>query len=368
MEKIDRQADMITVKQPRNSSIELLRIIAACMVVVLHYNGRALGISTGLSHHGLAFLETVCVCAVDLFIIISGYFLCKTQKRTWGKPVFLFLVLSLINSIGYISKSYILMEGVNWITVIHSMIPPKNYFVLLYITLYIISPYINVVLNRLNNRSQTVFIIVMLLLFSLYPTFIDAYQDLVVHKELMGVTTVGAWGQQHGYNIVNFALCYCLGAYIRLNGIKDKIKGGTIAVVLALSVLLLFVWFEVWIGNAPVTVRLVECNALSYSNPLVLAIGGMLLIAFSRIHLESQLVNNLAKAAFVCYLFHLHIIDYLKIREFAQQGSLRLFLHLAGCLVAIYLFSWCLWKLMDFILMPIIRRLDHFPIFTIQES
>lgn len=111
MEESNRQADMITVKQPRNSSIELLRIIAACMVVVLHYNGRALGISTGLSHHGLAFLETVCVCAVDLFIIISGYFLCKTQKRTWGKPVFLFLVLSLIASIGYISKSYILMKG-----------------------------------------------------------------------------------------------------------------------------------------------------------------------------------------------------------------------------------------------------------------
>lgn len=207
----------------------------------------------------------------------------------------------------------------------------------------------------------------MLLLFSLYPTFIDAYQDLVVHKELMGVTTVGAWGQQHGYNIVNFALCYCIGAYIRLNGIKDKTKGGTIAVVLTLSVLLLFAWFEVWLNKTPM-IRLVECNALSYSNPLVLAIAAMLVIMFSRIHFESRLVNNLARAAFVCYLFHLQIIDYLKIGEFAQRGGLCLFLHLCLCLVVIYLLSWCLWKLMDFILAPIVKRLDRFPIFTIQES
>lgn len=357
----------IAKNKARNSSIELLRIIAACMVVVLHYNGRALSVSSSLSHHLLALLECFSVCAVDLFIIISGYFLCKTQKRTWGKPAYLFLILSLIVSITYIIKSYI-EGGINWITVIHSIIPPKNYFVLLYVTLYIISPYINLLLNRLTDNSRTVFILVSLMLFSFYPTFIDLYQSLVVHGEVMGTSTVGAWGQQHGYNIVNFALCYCLGAYIRLNGFNERIKGKNIAVILFACLVLLFAWFEVWLTKAPTTAKLIDCLALSYSNPLVLTIGVMLLITFSRIHFESRLVNTLAKAAFVCYLFHLEIIGYLRIVEYAQLGGWKLLLHLAICVVAIYLTSWCLWQAMELIVAPIVKWLDRFSIMTIQES
>ena len=33
----------------------------------------------------------------------------------------------------------------------------------------------------------------------------------------MGVSTVGAWGQQHGYTIVGFVLSYVIGAWLRLN-------------------------------------------------------------------------------------------------------------------------------------------------------
>lgn len=101
----------IPAKRSRNSSVELLRILAACMIVVLHYNGRAMNATSGISTDILALLESFCVCGVNLFIMISGYFLCKTQKRTWGKPAYLLLILSVIFITAYISKGYVTGGG-----------------------------------------------------------------------------------------------------------------------------------------------------------------------------------------------------------------------------------------------------------------
>ena len=101
------------IRAQRNSSIELLRIFAACAVVVLHYNGMggALAASKGITHELLLLLECLSVCAVDLFIMISGYFLCVTQKRTLDKPVYLLLLLWVINIIVYFIKSYVTGGG-----------------------------------------------------------------------------------------------------------------------------------------------------------------------------------------------------------------------------------------------------------------
>lgn len=351
----------ITAKRSRNSSVELLRILAACMIVVLHYNGRAINASSGLSTGFLALLESLCVCGVNLFIMISGYFLCKTQKRTWGKPIYLLLILSVIFISGYLLKCYATGEVINWLTVIHAVLPPKNYFVLLYITLYIITPYINIVLNRLADKGRTVFIVVLLLIFSLYPTLMDIYQSFL-HKEIMGVSTVGAWGHQHGYTIVNFVLCYCMGAYIKMNNLTSKFKNWKILIVCAVLILSIFAWFEFWLHHNQAPYRLLECNALNYSNPLVIALSAMLLLLFTGMHFESNFINTLAKAAFVCYLFHLEILEYLKINEYAQQGGLSLFIHLFVCIITIYLVSWVIWRVLEFALSPIVKLLDRYEI------
>lgn len=356
----------IPAKRSRNSSVELLRILAACMIVVLHYNGRAMNATSGISTDILALLESLCVCGVNLFIMISGYFLCKTQKRTWGKPAYLLLILSVIFITAYISKSYVTGRGISWFTVIHSVLPPKNYFVLLYITLYIISPYINIVLNRLTDKSRTVFIVVLLLLFSIYPTLMDIYQSLL-HGEVMGVSTIGAWGNQHGYTIVNFVLCYCLGAYIKMNNLTGRFKNWKILLGCVVLILFIFAWFDFWLHRNQSPFRLLDCNALNYSNPLVIALSAMLLLLFTGMHFESHFINTLAKAAFVCYLFHLEILEYLKINEYAQQGGLSLYIHLFVCVITIYLVSWVIWRLLEFALSPIVKLLDRYEIIPSDE-
>ena len=76
----------VIVNNCRNSSIELLRIISICGVIVLHYNGyvgNALDIVSkeSLNYYILYFLEGLFVCVVNLFILISGYFSINSQNR-----------------------------------------------------------------------------------------------------------------------------------------------------------------------------------------------------------------------------------------------------------------------------------------------
>ena len=70
----------------RMANIELLRILAMLMVVSLHYlaKGKLLPEMTGtLSGQGYLawFLEALSICAVDVYVLISGYFLVETGFR-----------------------------------------------------------------------------------------------------------------------------------------------------------------------------------------------------------------------------------------------------------------------------------------------
>lgn len=353
----------VSEKNSRNSSIELLRILSACAVVVLHYNGmgHVYDHAVGLSKEIMTLLECLCASAVDIFIMISGYFLCVTNKRTWDKPLYLFLLLSIITSIGYVTTTLVGGGKIIPYTVVHSMIPPKNYFVLLYITLYIISPYLNIVLNHLSSKSLNTFIVLMLIVFSIYPTIMDSYQN-ILHKSIMGVSTIGAWGQQHGYNIINFSLCYCLGAYIRLNNINEKLHRNKILLIIPISVVGVYLWFKAGIIISHGSQTLVDSNALSYSNPFILVLSFVILLLFTNMHFQSKFINCLSKASFVCYLFNLIVLPELGIENFAQKGGFVLILHMLITVVSIYFVSWLIWFILDFCISPITQKIAKYHI------
>jgi len=356
-------------KPVRKSGVELLRILAACAVIVLHYNGmgKALISSSSLSHELLVLLECICVCAVNLFIMISGYFLCKSDKRTWDKPVYLLILLSIIVVISYISGACIGGGKVDILTAIHSMIPPKNYFVLLYVTLYILSPFINLVLNNLSRRGRTVFLIVLVTLFAIYTTLIDSYQ-IMIKGQPMGVSTVGAWGQQHGYTIVGFVLSYVIGAWLRLNEVGKNTTKRKLLLLLVITVLCLYGWFKVEELFLLKNVSLIEYNALSYTNPLVLLLTALLMVLFTNVNINSKLINSLAKATFVCYILHLQIIPFLNVPFYASIGGVKLFAHLTASVVAIYILSWLIWWVLDYILKPINRWFGRYSIYSIEGT
>ena len=94
----------------RDSNIELLRIIAALGVIILHYNNPIIGggykaVADGsINQFVMTVFEASFICAVNLFVLISGYFMKNSKKRDLLKPVELLAQLLFFELLFYIIK------------------------------------------------------------------------------------------------------------------------------------------------------------------------------------------------------------------------------------------------------------------------
>ena len=161
-------------------------------------------------------LECIFISAVNVFLLISGYYMCSSKKVSISKPFQLiiqviffrvssFIIFVLINKIPYSNKE------------LQNSFLPINYFVILYVALYVLTPFINFLVNRISIKALSRLIFILLTLFSIWPTIVD----ILIHtsdNSLSELSTISMFGSQYGYTIVNFMLMYILGAYIfRLN-------------------------------------------------------------------------------------------------------------------------------------------------------
>jgi surface polysaccharide O-acyltransferase-like enzyme len=92
----------MTAGKTRDSNIELLRVLASMAVIMLHFNSGGAFSEVKLdSANGiiLYILEGISICSVDLFVLISGFFLSKTFKRKSIKPVMLIFEVIVVNEL-----------------------------------------------------------------------------------------------------------------------------------------------------------------------------------------------------------------------------------------------------------------------------
>ena len=82
----------------RKYSLDLLKIVSMFFVIVLHYNNGNMGgllnnVQTGTSNYFIAhFTEILTIIACNLFVLISGYFLCKSNKIKIRKIVDIIII------------------------------------------------------------------------------------------------------------------------------------------------------------------------------------------------------------------------------------------------------------------------------------
>lgn len=339
----------------RNSGIECLRIITMLFVVLLHYNdGRAFTyVADGRANQYLLFfIESVGICAVDLFVLISGYFLSGTKKRSALKPLELMVQTTVFREVEYVVKALIENSSINVKRMIVLLIP-NSYFVILYTVVYFISPYINVVMHNLTKRQWYYFLGILLTVFSVWPTLVD-FSEEVLGTEWFGLSTVSAWGSQQGFNVVNFMLMYVLGGYLRYCGIPEKIN--------KLHVLLpawIVVVFGIFVG-ALITenmTRMEMRSAWVYHNPLVIASAVLLFAMFVRLNITSNLINKISAASFTCFLLHNKIMVLFDIQTAVRSNAVVLLVHMIFVAVSCYAMAWVAHKLYHWLFGWVIKLL-----------
>lgn len=338
-------------KKGRESNIELLRILSILGVIILHYNNETIGgglqyvAKNSTNYYILMLLESCAICAVDLFMLISGYFSCSRKSTTLKKP------LALITQVIFFSFSRTILSGtVKKTLTIRSAIlslVPANYFVILYITVYLLSPYLNLLYERITKN----FIYLILFLFSIYPTIVEVFSQ-ITGIGWVGLSTIGAYGSQWGYQIVNFILMYFLGMYIRKNIDQImRINIGLLSLSLCGIILLITVWS--CISEMAGYSRNI---AWIYCNPLVVLEATAFFILFLKIQLGcNKLINQLSAACFTVFLTHGYLITHIKIDWAVRQHPVIMIGHIAICSSLIYVFCFVAYLVYDFIYKKVCR-------------
>lgn len=327
-------------RRDRESNIELLRILAMLGVIILHYNNPSMGglsfVKYGsLNYWFLNIVESIFVCAVNLFMIISAYFMASSNKRDLWKPIQL-----LAQVIIFSASKYTLISMIKCNFSIRGLIGaliPANYFVILYIVVFIISPYINLIFEHLYSRKRKLFICTLILLFSVYPTIVDVLIEVTKHS-FNGLSSIGMYGSQYGYSIVNFVLCYCVGAYVRFESEDiSKVNTSKLVVGLFACVSAMTIWSVINDRIGCFT----EKTAWEYCNPLVIMLAVCAFLLFKRIKIKnSKIVNSLAMGSFTAYLIHINLVTHVGVKLFVNNNIFILILHMALSSALIYFVCW----------------------------
>ena len=149
------------MKNSRNSTLEILRIISMIMVIGLHYMNRTIGggLNTELKVNIISshILESICITSVNVFVLISGYFMQSAKTTGLRKAVDLYLVMLFYNLSCFSIATATGQYSFSVRELIFAFFPffiGLRWFLETYIILLMIAPFLNKLLNCLNIKMK----------------------------------------------------------------------------------------------------------------------------------------------------------------------------------------------------------------------
>lgn len=275
----------------RHSGIELLRIIAMLMVLMLHANYIAFGSPSAEDVHnealksfGRILAEQLCIVAVNVYVLISGWFGIKLKLNSFVNLLVQVFTYSVIIFIAYwvFQKPTLHLRDFMGILIVGRY----YWFVVSYILLYLLSPVLNAFAESTTKRQ---FELVLLCFYGF---------------EFLYGWIGSTGGFAAGYSAMAFIGLYMLARYIKLYGERLTSKSGRfyIAAYLLIS-LVVALWQFVQLH---ICGEIMLVSYLHYDCPLVVIASVLLFLAFTRLNFKSKFVNYCATSAFSVYLIHVN--------------------------------------------------------------
>lgn len=277
----------------RSSSIELLRIISIFIIIVNHYalySGFNISDKMELSSIIPQWLHIGGKLGVNIFIFISGYFLCESKRFKLTRLVK--IVLEVFFYSIFIILFGKIVNNTNTISIIKIIFAiPSSYwrFITLYFMLYILSPYINLFLNSVDLKGLLTLIFTLTLTWVVVPTFCYFGFDI-------------------DYSIAWFIYVYILAAFVKRiekhipNNPKKYILIGLASIVL--------------IALSEVLIRYIGVNYLNklingvehfrnYNSLFVIISTVFLFIGFKQIEMKNnKIINKIASTSLAVFILH----------------------------------------------------------------
>ena len=280
----------------RQSNIELLRIISMILIILFHFSTYVdFGFPTSsisLNRLWVQFLYSGGRIGVNLFVMISGYFLITSQRfktekalKLWTQ-VFTYSVLAFAAFVVFGGEAF----GVKkLIKAVLPMTYQEWWFASAYFILYLFSPFINKLLTGFDRKTYQKFLALAFVLWSVIPTFTNT--PFLCNQFI--------W----------FVFVYSVAGYIRLhfNSRDDSAGGGRYLLLsaAAYAVSFLSVIALDLIGIKIPTLGEHATYFFAMQRVPSIIVSTFLFIGFTRIRIKnSRVINTLASSVFGVYLIH----------------------------------------------------------------
>ncbi|MGM9693418.1 MAG: acyltransferase family protein, partial [Alloprevotella sp.] len=279
-------------KPPRASNFELLRLVAMAMVLVLHANFYSLGEPTHTlfsrdpwAFGGRVFWEFLALPAVNLFVLISGWFGIRPSWR--GALNLLFTVFFFSALAGIVLTAC--GETFAVADFLKSLYPCGGlWFIQSYLLLFVLSPVLNAFIASADRQTLK-----RLLLAFFALAFLLGWMRNIPDFN-------------NGYSVVWFMALYLFARYMRLHR-PAFTRLPRRACLSAFFVFTLFNCGLYCLTKLPDTagaMKALGIQTLAYESPFTFLAAVSLFLFFEKCHFTSRLVNVLAASSLSIYVIH----------------------------------------------------------------
>lgn len=288
----------------RKANMELFRIVLMISIVFGH-GFRWGGLRDALTFPSILYiitqiLDIIDTPAVNCFVMLSGYFLITTDFKVsrilklWLQILFYSVVLCVLmcfcGQATFSPKSVALS--------VIPVISNRYWFATNYVALYLLFPFINILLNKLDKRQYQVMLAVEFFLFSLVSM-------------IPGVPGFNSLG---GNSLIWFVVLYTIGGYLRkfpTSTEKEKNQQKKLVLEYIGMILLMFVLSEavMWLTGRLTGERQAGARITGYTSILCVITCVIIFRIFEGIRIEgkaAKIITAISPLCFGVYLIHEH--------------------------------------------------------------
>lgn len=296
----------------RNSNFELLRIVSMYLIVMWHFisHSNLLYKTSGTINFIINFIFIVTAIHVNSFVLVSGYF--QYNKKFKIKKVINIISTTwfykLLYAIIFSALGIISLSKTDWIFFIQPINFTYNYgefywFINIYVFLYLLSPFINILIKSITQKTHKTLILILFIMLSIIPCL-----------------TLNSTLGNSGYTISSFVMLYIIGAYFGKYKLKENYHFKNYSKNKYQVIIIILFIFSVFSSFIPFIIsnqfssynndfliylsKVFGSNIINFSSPFILIESILYLLVFETFNIKNKIINKFASLTFGIYLVH----------------------------------------------------------------
>ena len=289
------------ITKTRNTNLDLLRIVSMLLIVFLHStgSGNVLEYAESCSapvYFYIRFVYMLCQVCVNTYVMLSGYFLVSSKFRLkklvtlWMEAAFYSVVIRLI----FMLTGARPFSVVSLVSCFFPILTGRYWFITIYVGLYLIFPFLNILIRAMDKKQHTLLNICLFFLFSVWSS---------IHPSIAGMNSGGGWG------LAWFVVLYLAAAWLRLYYTPSGKKAGWLAAFAAIPALIATAQvIAKWLGIGFFQTILQQW--FRYDSAPAFIMTMCLFVGFLNVRIENEkranVIRCVAPLTFGVYLIHHH--------------------------------------------------------------